>query len=74
MHKVILYSSVLINSAPDLFKDYFIRSSHNIIIYSNRRNGLDLLIPKVHIELAKKSCFYSGALAFNNLLSFFIRF
>ena len=43
------------------------KSSHN---YSIRRNGLDLLLPKVHKETAKKGCFYSGALAFNGLPSY----
>ena len=44
------------NFAPDLFKSYFIKSSH---IYSTRRNGLDILIPEARTE--------SGAQAFNNL-------
>ena len=55
------------NIAPDLFRDNFMKSSHN---YSIRRNGLDLLLPKVHTETAKKGCFYSGALAFNGLPSY----
>ena len=42
-------------------------SSHN---YSTRRNGLDLLIPTVRTESAKKGSFYSGAQAFNNLSPF----
>ena len=37
-----LVKLVLHNSAPDLFKSYFIRSSH---VYSTRCNGLDILIP-----------------------------
>ena len=43
---------------------YFIKSSH---IYSTRRNGLDILIPEVRTESAKKGTFYTGAQAFNNL-------
>ena len=50
--------------SPDLFKSYFIRSLH---IHSTRRNGLDILIPKVCTETAKKGTFYTGAQAFNNL-------
>ena len=52
------------NFAPDLFKSYFIKSSH---IYSTRLNGLDILIPEVSTESAKKGTFYTGAQAFNNL-------
>ena len=36
-------------------------------MYSTRRNGLDILIPKVRTESAKKRTFYTGAPAFNNL-------
>ena len=52
------------NIAPDLFKSYFIKSWH---VYSTRCNGLDIFIPKVHTESAKKGTFYTGAQAFNNL-------
>ena len=52
------------NFAPDLFKSYFIKSSYE---YSTRLNGLDILIPKVCTESAKKGTFYTGAQAFNNL-------
>ena len=52
------------NIAPDLFKSYFIKSSN---VYSTRCNGLDIFIPKVHAEFAKKGTFYTGAQAFNNL-------
>ena len=43
---------------------FIIRSSH---VYSTRRNGLDILMPKVRTESAKKGTFYTGAQAFNNL-------
>ncbi|CAH3137683.1 unnamed protein product, partial [Pocillopora meandrina] len=36
-------------------------------VYSTRRNGLDILIPKVRTESAKTGTFYSGAQAFNDL-------
>ena len=52
------------NIAPDLFKSYFIRSSH---VYSTRLNGLDILIPKVLTESAKKGTFYTEDRTFNNL-------
>ena len=47
-------------NAPDVFKEYFVKSSHN---YFTRRNGLDPLVPNVHTKSAKKGCFYSGAQA-----------
>ena len=36
----------------------------------SRRNGLDLLIPRVRTVSAEKGSFYSGAQAFNNLPPF----
>ena len=38
------------NIAPEMFKEYFVKLSHN---YFTRRNGLDLLVPIVHIESTK---------------------
>jgi len=67
MHNVTFVFKCVHNNAPDLFRDYFIKSSHN---YSTKRNGLDLLIPKVRTESAKKGSFYPGAQAFNNLPPF----
>ena len=52
------------NIAPDLFKSYFIKFSH---VYSTRRNGLDILIPKVRTKSAKKGTSYTGTQVFNNL-------
>ena len=42
---------------------YFIKSSDH---YFTRRDALNILIPKVRTECAKRG-FYSGAQAFNNL-------
>ena len=56
-------SLCLHNNAPDLFKEYFVKTSHN---YSTRRNGLDILVPNVSTESAKKGCYYFGAQVFNN--------
>ena len=64
MHNLTFVFKSLHNITPDLFKSYFIRSSH---VYSTRRNDLDILIPKVRTESAKKGKFYTGAQAFNNL-------
>ena len=64
MHNFTFVFKCVHNTAPDLFKSYFIKSSH---VYSTRCNGLDIFIPKVHTESAKKGTFYTGAQAFNNL-------
>ena len=64
MHNLTFVFEYLHNIAPDLFKSYFMKFSH---IYSTRRNGLDILIPKVRSESAKKGTFYTGAQPFNNL-------
>ena len=64
MHNLTFVFKCLHNIAPDHFKSYFIKSSH---IYYTRHNGLDILIPKVCTESAKKGTFYTGAQAFNNL-------
>ena len=49
---------------PDAFYNYFSESDH---IYNIRRNGKDLVIPKVRTESARKSCFFSGAVLYNSL-------
>ena len=64
MHNLTFVFKCLHNIAPDLFKSYFIKSSH---VYYTRCNGLDIFIPKVHTESAKKEKIYTGAQAFNNL-------
>ena len=65
MHIVTFVLKCVHNNAPDLFKEYFVKSSHN---YSTRRNGLDILVSKVSTETAKKGCYYFGAQVFNNNL------
>ena len=58
MHNVCFVFKCVHDNAPDLLREYFIKFSHS---FSTRRNDLDLLIPKVRTESAKKGCFYSGA-------------
>ena len=64
IHNLTFVFKCLHNIAPDLFNSYFIRSPY---VYSTRRNGLDILIPKIRKESAKKGTFYTGAQAVNNL-------
>ena len=66
MHIVAFVFKCVHNNAPDLFKKYFVKISHN---YSTRQNGLDILVPQVSTETAKKGCYYFGAQVFNNLPS-----
>ena len=66
MHIETFVFKCLHNNAPDLFKEYFVKTSHN---YSTRCNGLDILVPKVSTESAKKGCYFFGAQVFNNLPS-----
>ena len=37
--------------------------------YSTRRNGLDIFVPKISTETAKKGCYCFGAQVLNNLPS-----
>ena len=64
MHNLTFVFKCFHHIAPDLFKSYFIKSLH---VYSTWRNGLGILIPKVHTQSAKKGTFYTGAQTFNNL-------
>ena len=64
MHNLTFVLKCLHDIAPDLYKCYFIKSSH---VYSTRCNGLDILIPKVRTESTKKGTFYTGTQDFNNL-------
>ena len=52
--------------APNLFKEYFFKTSHN---YSTRPNGVDIIVPKVSTETGKTGCYFFGAQVFNNLPS-----
>ena len=49
---------------PNFFHDYYSISYHP---YATRRNGIDVTLPKVRTEVAKKGCFYLGAKQFNDL-------
>ena len=53
------------NIAPDLFMEYFVKTSHN----STRRNALDIFVLKVSTESAKKGRYFFRAQVFNNLPS-----
>ena len=67
MHVVTFVFKCVHNIAPNLFKDYFVKTSHDYLI--TRRKGLDIFIPKVSTESAKKGCYFFGTQVFNNLPS-----
>lgn len=48
-----------------IFKNYYSISSHS---QATRTDGINIIIPKIKTEVAKKGCFYAGAKAFNDLL------
>jgi len=66
MHIVTFVFKCVRNIAPAFFKDYFVKTSHN---YFTRHKGLNIFIPKVSTESAKKGCYFFGAQDFNNLPS-----
>ena len=58
MHRVIFVFECINSIGPEVFNQYFVKFSY---AYNTRRNNLDILLPKVKTEAAKKGCFYSGA-------------
>ena len=64
LHRVYFVFKCLNCNGPEFFRQYFTKSSH---CHYTRRNGLDLILPKVNIEIAKKGSFYLGAKDFNGL-------
>ena len=50
--------------APVFLKDYFTVSQSR---YNTRRNGTDLVLPRVRTEIAKRSFYFNGAKLFNGL-------
>ena len=66
IHKLIFVFKCLNSLGPNFFHNCFSKSDH---IHNTRRNGKDLIIPKVRTESARKSCFFSGATLYNSLPS-----
>ena len=48
----------------DHFGDYFTLENTNV---STRDNGTKLVMPRIKLEIARKSAFYQGAMLFNSL-------
>ena len=66
MHTINFVFKCVHNNVPDLFKEYFVKTWQN---YTIRRNGLDIIVPKISTETTKKGCYFYGAQVFNNLPS-----
>ena len=66
MHIVTFVVKCVNNNAPDLFKEYFVKTS---LSYYTGRNGLNIIVPKVSTETAKKGCNLFGAQVLINLPS-----
>ena len=56
MHIVTFVFKCVRNIAPDLFKDYFVKTSHD---YFTRRKGLDIFIPRFQLNLQRKVVIFS---------------
>ena len=67
-HCVLLVNKCLVGEVPSYFKDYFIlRSQSDNQQRCTRSSITDIILPKFHLDVAKKSFYYHGALAFNSL-------
>ena len=67
-HCVQLVNKCLIGEVPSYFKDYFmLRSQSDNQQRCTRSPITDIILPKFHLDVAKKSFYYLGALAFNSL-------
>ena len=70
-HCVLLVNKCLVGEVPLYFKDYFmLRSQSDSQLVFNRctRSSItDIILPKFHLDVAKKSFYYHGASLFNSL-------
>ena len=64
MHTVYSTFKCLKGPAPVFLKDYFTVSQSR---YNTRRNGTDLVLPRVRTEIAKRLFYFNGAKLFNGL-------
>ncbi len=72
-HCVLLVNKCLVGDVPSCFKDYFLlrRQSDNQHVFNRctiaRSSFTDIILPKFHLDVAKKSFHYHGASTFNSL-------
>ena len=67
-HCALLVNKCLVGEVPSYFKDYFmLRSQSDNQQRCTRSSITDIILPKFYLDVAKKSFYYHGALAFNSL-------
>ena len=70
-HCALLVNKCLVGEIPLYFKDYFmLRSqsdSQHVYNRCTRSSITDIILPKIHLDVAKKSFYYHGASLFNRL-------
>ena len=70
-HCTLLVNKCLVGEIPLYFKDYFmLRSqsdSQHVYNRCTRSSITDIILPKIHLDVAKKSFYYHGASLFNRL-------
>ena len=67
-HCVLLVNKCLVGEVPWYFKDYFMLCTQSDNQQRCTRMSItDIILPKFHLDVAKKSFYYHGALALNSL-------
>ena len=64
----LLVNKCLVGEVPSYFKDYFMLRSQSDNQHRCTRSSItDIILPKSHLDVAKKYFYYHGALTFNSL-------
>ena len=67
-HCALLVNKCLVGEVPSYFKDYFMLSSQSDNQHRCTRSSItDIILPTLHLDVAKKSFYYHGAMTFNSL-------
>ena len=67
-HCALLVNKCLVGEVPSYFKDYFMLCSQSDNQHRCTRSSItDIILPTVHLDVAKKSFYYHGAMTFNSL-------
>ena len=64
----LLVNKCLVGEVSSYFKDYFMLRSQSDNQHRCTRSSItDIVLPKFHLDVAKKSFYYYGAMTFNSL-------
>ena len=67
-HCALLVNKCLVGEVPSYFKDYFMLRSQSDNQHRCTRSSItDIILPKFHLDVTKKSFYYNGAMTFNGL-------